>query len=126
MAVAWAAPHGSRGETEADWGVRTAGLFPAGGGGGTPRESESKQSLSKDVLGAPLSALPFGLRAGRARVKTSLLLLLLEITLALARFVFFFSPPTLRERITQERRGQEGELAFVARTAGGVGSIWGI
>lgn len=41
----------------------------------------------------PLSALPFGLRAGRARVKTSLLLLL-EITLAFARFVvfFFFSP----------------------------------
>lgn len=34
VAVAWAAPHGSRGETEADWGVRTAGLSPAGGGGG--------------------------------------------------------------------------------------------
>lgn len=100
--------------------------FP-GWRGGTPRESESKQSLSEDVLGAPPPP-PFPWAACGASPSKDVFVVVVGDYFGVCQICcfFFFSPPTLRERITQERRGQEGELAFVARAAGGVGSIWGI
>lgn len=94
--------------------------------GGTPRESESKQSLSEDVLGAPPLRPSLWAACGASPSKDVFVVVVGDYFGVCQICCVFFSPPTLRERITQERRGQEGELAFVARAAGGVGSIWGI